>query len=298
MSFFTFFFRSPKDPRSHYLDCSRSESCNLSGRFDFSKNLITGWAQDLSDPDNRGLRIFVFRDKEILASAPVNERDEVGWHFEIPLDASVSPQDILHERVRVVVCDKNDDVFTLRLEGATQLALISEFVADSTPPYLLIDFRKGGNNDLYLREGWSGQEQTHRWTTGMQSALALPPPRPEYDGIVEILLWPFTAGPWLTTQDLRVLVNGMELANLSIQRQSFLKFAIPRTAFLESVPTVIRFFHPNAQSPAILGISKDTRLLGFAFKRFTIRQNGAAGLANFGSAGNGRECSPSRWINT
>ena len=241
LALYTRWLRRREDVKNYRIDGLLSENCNLIGRFDFSKNQITGWVQDLSDLENRRLCVCVTRDGKIIASMPVNDRGEVGWRFGIPLDGMVNPQDVLHERIRVVVHDRDGNLQTLPIEGSTQLALINEFISDQTSAYLQINFHEGGNSNTFLGEGWSGQERNHRWAIGMQSTVILPLQLPKCDFVMEILCWPFTAGSRLTAQSLSILVGRDELTRLTIERQSFLKVVIPQSVFLEATSAVIQF---------------------------------------------------------
>jgi hypothetical protein len=38
----------------------------------------------------------------------------------------------------------------------------------------------------------------------------------------------------------------------------------------DAAPMVVRFIHPDAASPASLGVSDDLRLLGLAFKKIKV----------------------------
>src|SRR5271166_5570547 len=143
---------------------------DLTGVFDFSDDLITGWVVDRCDPSERDLTVSVVSGDEVVAHSHGDGPGEVGWRFGMSLGGRVDGSDVLHERIRVLVRDNSGRSRALRLEGSTQLQLIREYLSDPVTPLLEIDFRNGGNSDTFLRLGWSNQEKIHRWTEGAESA--------------------------------------------------------------------------------------------------------------------------------
>jgi hypothetical protein len=245
----------------------------LTGWFDFFGDGIAGWAEDTGEPGNSDLTVFVVRGREIIASGRVKEKSTtVGWRFAVETGSRVSGDDVLYERVTVLVRDAGGNTQALRLEGSTQLELIREHMANPVRPLLEIDFREGGNSDDFVMEGWSGQEKIHRWTVGMQSALTLRSPPRARDGTyaLQLLLWPFVVLGMLTEQRLQVLINDTPIANFSITRQSLLRCAVPSALVSDAPHMIVRFLHQDAMSPASLGVSDDSRLLALAFKRVRL----------------------------
>jgi hypothetical protein len=167
------------DPGSIDVESLTRDSCHLTGWFDFLGDQISGWAENTLEPREQDLTIFVIRGREIIASTRVKEKSAtVGWRFTVETDSRVSGDDILYERVAVLVRDAAGNTQVLRLQGSTQPELIRELITDPVTPFLEIDFREGGNSSMFVMEGWSGQEKVHRWTEGTQSALAFTvPPR-------------------------------------------------------------------------------------------------------------------------
>jgi hypothetical protein len=159
----------------------------------------------------------------------------------------------------------------LRLEGSTQLELIREHITDPGAPFLEIDFRDGGNSGDFVMDGWSGQEKAQRWTVGTQSALALTSPvSHDRTYVLQLLLWPFTVPGRLTEQRLRVSVNGTTISEFSVTHQSFLRCPIPAGLLCDTPRMIVQFVHPDAASPASLGVSDDSRPLALAFKRVRL----------------------------
>jgi hypothetical protein len=243
----------------------------LTGWFDYSEGSITGWVENTLEPWDRNLTVAVVRGRDIIAGNRVHEKSAtVGWRFAIETGSQVSTSDILSERVHVVVWTPTGDTQRLRLEGSTQLELIREQFSDPVMPFLEIDFRESGNSSGFAIEGWSVQEKIHRWTEGTQSTLAFDSPPHDRGHTLQLLLWPFIVPGRLAEQRLQVLIDETEIAHLGISRQSFLRFAMPLRPSPDPMRMIVRFIHPDAASPASLGISDDPRLLAFAFKKATI----------------------------
>lgn len=253
------------------LAAATQHSSYLTGWFDFSEGSITGWVENTLEPWDQDLTVAVVRGHDIIAQNRVREKSAtVGWRFAIETGSHVSASDILHERVHVVVYTSTGDTQRLQLEGSTQLELIREQFTDPVIPFLEIDFREGGNSSEFAIEGWSGQEKTHRWTEGSQSALAFSSPPHDRGHSLQLLLWPFIVPGRLAEQRLRVLVDETEIARLGVNQQSFLRFAMPLRPSPELTRVIVRFMHPDAASPASLGVSEDPRLLAFAFKKAKV----------------------------
>jgi hypothetical protein len=243
----------------------------LTGWFDFAEGRITGWAENTLEPWDQDLTVAVVRGRAIIAQNRVYGKSAtVGWRFAIETGSDVSASDILYERIHVVVIAATGDMQRLRLEGSTQLELIREQFTDPAIPFLEIDFREGGNSSEFAIEGWSAQENTHRWTEGRQSILAFNAPPCDRGHTLQLLLWPFVVPELLVEQGLRILVDETEIAHLGVKQQSFLRFALPPRAASELARMTVRFVHPDAASPASLGVSEDPRLLAFAFKKAKI----------------------------
>jgi hypothetical protein len=215
--------------------------------------------------------VAVVRGCHVISSVAVDEESgDAGWRFAIETGSQVTGGDILYERVRVLVRDALGGVQALRPEGATQLALIRELIADPAPPLVEIDFREGGNSGLFTMDGLSGQEKLHRWTDGTQSTLAVALSPCEFRCDLELLVRPFTVPGRLDLQQLQVLVNETPVAHFDIAHRSILRCPIPTSVLSGSEPAMIHFTHPDAASPASFGVSDDPRLLALAFKRMKI----------------------------
>jgi len=104
------------------------QACHLAGAFNFTGEAITGWAENTLEPGDRNLLVAVIRDSNVIGWTSVGDKaPSAGWRFDIETGSHVSPSDILHERVRVLVRDSVGGVRTLRLTGGTELELIKQF---------------------------------------------------------------------------------------------------------------------------------------------------------------------------
>ena len=204
-------------------------SGHLTGWFDFLGDQITGWAENIREPARGRLTIFVVRGSRIITSAPVKEKSEaVGWRFVIETGSLVTGDDILHERVRVLVRDAAGGMSWLRLEGSTQLQLIREFMDDPAVPFLEVDFKAGGNSSAFVRDGWSGQEATHRWAVGKESSMEVPAPLDDRSYELRLLVWPFVVPGKLTSNACRCWLTISRSATLALRTRPSCVARCPR----------------------------------------------------------------------
>jgi hypothetical protein len=237
------YFAAQSDDDWSDLSALTRHSCYLTGWFDFSGDRITGWAENTLERGDKELTVAVVRGHDVIAVARVEGKSPtVGWRFEIGTGSQISGDDLLYERVRVLVRDSAGEIQALRLEGSTQLELIRELITDRVPPFLEIDFREGGNSGAFAIEGWSGQEKVHRWTDGTRSTLVFTSPPRDCSYLLQLLLWPFIVSGTLAEQRLRVLVNETEIAHFGVTRQSFLSCTV-RMGLLPDASTIPSFFH-------------------------------------------------------
>ena len=248
----------------------RPQERDLTGVFDYSSNLITGWTVDRWHPLDRHLAVSVLREDEVIAQTHVCQPGEVGWCFQTKLGGRVSDLDVLHERIRVVVRDRAGRSHALRLEGSTQLQLIQEHFSDPVEPLVDIDFREGGNSEAFLGTGWSFPETSHRWTVGVQSGVMLRTLPTDRDCYLTILLWPFTVGGLITQQRLEVMVNQSEVGRFEVTHQSFVRCLVPCGLLKGQALVEIGFGHPDAASEVQLKVGGDPRQLALAFKRLKL----------------------------
>jgi hypothetical protein len=119
-----------------------------------------------------------------------------------------------------------------------------------------------GNARPYLREGWSLIEADFTWIEGHRGRLVLPLDARPHDLVLEITVEPMVVPPVLREQTLRVLVNGVVVAEERCTGTCTLGLEIPADALAGATALDIVFECPDAVSPAALGENPDTRLLG------------------------------------
>lgn len=122
-----------------------------------------------------------------------------------------------------------------------------------------IDLRKQ-ESDQFLWYGWSGREDTHRWTDRKRAALvfALNELQPL---ILLTKLGPFIVPGRVEKQRLQLGINGHHITEVTLtgSPQEY-SFSIPKE-FLEE-RNVLTLDLPDAESPSSFGLGDDARLLG------------------------------------
>lgn len=126
---------------------------------------------------------------------------------------------------------------------------------------------------IRLGDGWGLPEGNLRWTLGETSEITLPPPvcaMPHPDGrvLVAIRLSPYLGGNPCARQRIAAFIDGQKVRQISLERPGVFAFFIPADAL--TWPLTIRFQHPDALSPAALGLFEDRRYLAFAFGRMRL----------------------------
>ena len=144
---------------------------------------------------------------------------------------------------------------------STKTTASSKYVL-GTPLYF--DLRRTGN--VYLKEGFSYGENTFTWTTGKESALAIPLKRmPMKDLFVSISF----IEKITSRQRAVIFVNGELLDYYDVTGKT-LNFRIPLD-MIQDQNLEIRFALPDAVSPKEVLGSSDNRILSLAFFSMTIR---------------------------
>ena len=167
-------------------------------------------------------------------------------------------------------------------------------------------------------DGWGMAEAVMRWTIGPRSSLTIEAdalaraaqsrPPTDQDWPSEAMLCIIDMAPYIAhnprgSQRISVTFNGITLYQGSLMRRGLVNFRIPATAL--DMPITLIFEHPDARSPAEVGIDSDRRPLGFAvrtlelwalpkppalpFSAVTSTEDGSAALAHFDSLGDNCE---------
>jgi len=126
-----------------------------------------------------------------------------------------------------------------------------------------IRFGAGGNDQPYLGEGWSGDEDGFRWMIGPVSELWLEHPGPAASYVLDLFVHPFVAAA-VPRQTLRIRVRGQEICRAEFGQGAAFGCLIPPDLLAAPGPVRLTFDHPNAASPRENGGGGDDRLLTFS----------------------------------
>jgi hypothetical protein len=150
-----------------------------------------------------------------------------------------------------------------------------------------LSFGAGGNGEESVLGGWSAPERKFRWMTRIKSGLRIDQRFELGDYLLELELRPFLAPPKIGRQRLSVAINGIEIAQVTIEREGRYGFRIPAAALGNRRSHAIVLTHPDAVRPADLHDSRDTRLLSIAVARLRISpvRAGASGRLIVGTGG-------------
>jgi hypothetical protein len=140
-----------------------------------------------------------------------------------------------------------------------------------------LEYQLGDIVDLTARQpylsrlGWGHPEKWGAWSLGKSSELyfRIPPSTPI--SILSIRGRPFLApSKGVSRQVLKVYINGNHLASHEFLESRVVDVDIPIKA--EVGPWLsVKFVYSDPRSLSQLGLGADTRRLGFAFERITIR---------------------------
>ena len=134
-----------------------------------------------------------------------------------------------------------------------------------------IDFSGQGNSSFYALEGWSGQEENHRWSDGPRAAIGFSlDSRPEQ--AVDVLVQLTGSGfipPGGSAQKIPVSVNGFPLGILEVQELDTFNIRIPGD-LLSDNQVRLDFDIPNPARPCEVSDSGDCRLLGLAVTSMSV----------------------------
>jgi hypothetical protein len=81
----------------------------------------------------------------------------------------------------------------------------------------------------------------------------------------------FTARPHLVSRTLGVAVNGTMIATYDIDELTHIYVPVPAALLAARRDLELEFLHPMCPSPLSMGISADTRPLGFQFETLSLR---------------------------
>jgi hypothetical protein len=136
-----------------------------------------------------------------------------------------------------------------------------------------ITFGQGGNAGPYQRGEFAAPEKNHTWSLGPSCGISVASfASPQGDCWLEIKGIGFTAPPHLMSRQLNIAVNGTRLAEYDIDTLTHLYVPLPASVLRDRQGLDIIFTHPVCPSPQMMGVSPDTRSLGFMFEYLAIRR--------------------------
>jgi hypothetical protein len=136
-----------------------------------------------------------------------------------------------------------------------------------------IRFGKHGDAAPYQRGLFSPPEENHTWSMGPSCRILVPDFRPPRGDLwLEIKGVGFVGRPHLVSRALGVAVNGKLLGNFDIDELTHVHVAVPAAAVAGRKELDLEFRTPVCPSPLSIGVSGDTRPLGFMFERLALRK--------------------------
>ncbi len=141
--------------------------------------------------------------------------------------------------------------------------------AGAAPP-VCYSFGLQGSAKPFLKAGWDPGESNFNWTAAHLSELDLPAPAMPGSYVMRIDVTPAVAPRVRPAQDLTVLLDGFVIGHFTIGQPSTLILPLPRELIEGRDFLPLQFVTPDASRPRDLGVSGDTRLLGFAFRHLAL----------------------------
>ncbi len=134
---------------------------------------------------------------------------------------------------------------------------------------LVISFRRGGNSDAFVREGWQPCEAGYRWSYGDSSVLALPPVAASRRFTLTFYCDP--APITGVRQNLTLALNGVALAVVQPQRTVPQALVVPGEIVNQSGDNILALHCSNALTPGEHSPdSRESRPIAFAWRRLEL----------------------------
>lgn len=127
-----------------------------------------------------------------------------------------------------------------------------------------------GENNRYLRAGWSHPEPEFTWTEGDRAILTFRVPAPAGPLALEMTLAGLTKTPVLPAQPVTVKVNGEALADWQVGDRAAFRAVIPARLVPADGVVNVEFGLPKAATPAELGLGADPRRLAVQAFSFQV----------------------------
>jgi hypothetical protein len=136
-----------------------------------------------------------------------------------------------------------------------------------------IRFGEGGDAAQYQRGLFSPPEGRLTWSMGPSCRIVVPGFAPSSTDLwLEVKGVGFTARPNLVSRSLGVAVNGTLIATFDIDELTHVYVPVPAALLAGRRDLELEFRHPICPSPLSMGVSTDTRPLGFSFESLALRQ--------------------------
>lgn len=146
------------------------------------------------------------------------------------------------------------------LAGLLQPRLPSVFASVKPPEH--IDLSAPGS-EKFLWYGWSGAEESFRWTEGAEATLVFALPENK-DATMRIKLSPFLVAEKHSQQRLGFVLNGQAIKTLVLTDEAPQELVLSLPAAAVHEKNVLTLKLPDAAAPKSFGTSADERLLGVA----------------------------------
>jgi hypothetical protein len=136
-----------------------------------------------------------------------------------------------------------------------------------------IRFGEAGDAAPHQRGLFAPPEHMRTWSMGPSCRIVVPGFKPPgCDMWLEVKGTGFTARPYLMSRSLGVAVNGVMLGNFDIDELTHLHVPVPAGVLAGRAELEFEFRHPICPSPLAMGVSADTRPLGFMFEALALRR--------------------------
>jgi hypothetical protein len=134
-----------------------------------------------------------------------------------------------------------------------------------------LSFGRLGNAGPLLLDGWSEPEDGFTWSVGPLSRLRVGLPASDDPLWLEVAFNPFAVPGLFEGQDLSLAAEGVVIGQDHFDGEGTAAYPIPdRLRAGGAAEMILELRHPQARSPASLGLNDDARRLGFMLRRLRV----------------------------
>jgi hypothetical protein len=225
----------------------------VSGTFDLCGNTLTGWVNKLPGRHSRGTIVEVMRRGEAIASCPapwIDASDRLP--FELPILERFTEEEIAREIVAITARTGLGHTGTLKMDGASQLALVRAYFGRPVETVFDLGFGLAGNARSYLGKGWCNAEEHTTWAEGFDSFIHFESPTKAGHYLLRLRFGAFIT-PNLPRQVLDIYLNEEQVAHLTTDQrvQQFEEIRIESESFGPASKSEFRLHYPNAVDPSL-----------------------------------------------